>query len=74
MVRIQTLYAVYFFNSRHVLEKGKQKVREDSDNISEFSSMLQQSYSDERYPKHTDLAIWVAYNVFYEPGERRSFI
>ena len=31
--------------------------------------MLQQLYTDERYSKHTELAIRVAYNVFWDPGD-----
>ena len=31
--------------------------------------MLLQLYTDERYSKHTELAIQVAYNVFWDSGE-----
>ena len=58
-----TLYAINF-SSRNVSGKGKAKILEDS----QFSSMLRQVYFDERY---AELAIRVAYQVFWHSGERQ---
>jgi hypothetical protein len=60
-------FAVDF--SSYVSGNGMRKIREDS----QFSSMLQQVYRNEKYAEYDDLAMTVAYQVFWHSGERQSF-
>jgi hypothetical protein len=63
-----TIYAVDL-SSQNVSENGRMEFLKENRRLL-FSSMLQQVYDDAWHTEHVELAIRVAYEVFWDSGER----